>query len=264
MAESLGPELLKQRTNEKDKMVNLNNRFASYIEKVRSLEQQNKILETKLIQQQSVRPANTDKLYGEELSRLREEVNKLTTDKERTELQRDNLVENAKKWRDKYDDEHQLRKEHEMEVGSLRKDYDDATLVRTDLERRLETTVEEIEFLKKCHSEEIREFKEQLTQQQSIRIEQAPGPDLLSELDKMRDYYESLADKNRAEMDEWANSRVQQATEQAARDKNTENIKKLVKRSHFFYFSIFLLILFFLFSTNAATVFTNIRNKLRT
>ena len=99
--------------------------------------------------------------------------------------------------------------------------HDDATLVRTDLERRLETTVEEIEFLKRCHGEELRELKEQLTQQQSIRIEATPGPDLLSELDKMREYYESLADKNRAEMDDWANSRVQQASEQASRDKNT-------------------------------------------
>ena len=123
MAGELGPEFLKRRTNEKDNMIGLNNRFATYIEKVRNLEQQNKILESKLIQQQSVRPANTDKLYGEELARLREDVNKLTTDKERTELQRDNLVENARKWRDKYDDEHQLRKEHEMEVGGLRKDY---------------------------------------------------------------------------------------------------------------------------------------------
>ena len=32
--------------------------------------------------------------------------------------------------------------------------HDDATLVRTDLERRLETTVEENEFLKRCHGSE--------------------------------------------------------------------------------------------------------------
>merc|ERR1711936_1414591 len=196
----------------------LNNRFASYIEKVRSLEIQNKALEAKLSQIQNVRPANVDKMYEEELRRLRQEVNELTNMKDRAEMQRENLAEDAQKWRDKFDDEHRLRKELEQEVGGLRKDCDDATLVRTDLERRLETTVEEIEFLRRCHEEEIRELREQLQQSESIKIEAAPGPDLMAELDRMREYYERLAEKNRNEMDEWANQKVNQATEQANRD----------------------------------------------
>merc|ERR1711883_43304 len=76
-------------------------------------------------------------------------------------------ADDAQKWRDKFDDEHRLRKELEQEVGNLRKDCDDATLVRTDLGRRLETTVEEIEFLRRCHEEEIRELREQLAQSES-------------------------------------------------------------------------------------------------
>merc|ERR1712184_190698 len=53
---------------------------------------------------------------------------------------------------------------------------------------------------------------------ESIKIEAAPGPDLMAELDRMREYYERLAEKNRNEMDEWANTKVQQANEQAQRD----------------------------------------------
>ena len=34
----------------------------------------------------------------------------------------------------------------------MRKDCDDATLVRVDLERKIETMVEEMEFLKKIHA----------------------------------------------------------------------------------------------------------------
>merc|ERR1712226_1003205 len=147
-------------------------------------------------------------MYEEEMRRLRQEVNELTNIKDRTELQRDNLSEDCAKWRDKYDDEHRLRKELEQEVAALRKDCDDATLVRTDLERRLETTVEE------------RELREQLAQQESIKIEAAPGPDLMGELDRMRDYYERLAEKTRCEIDEWCNTKVNQAQEQAARDQN--------------------------------------------
>lgn len=218
MAAELGPDFFNQRQNEKENLKDLNNRFASYIEKVRSLEIQNKALEAKLTQMQNVRPANVDKMYEEELRRLRQEVNELTQMKDRAEMQRENLAEDAQKWRDKFDDEHRLRKELEQEVGGLRKDCDDATLVRTDLERRLETTVEEIEFLRRCHDEEIRELREQLAQQESIKIEAAPGPDLMAELDRMRDYYEALAAKNKQEMDEWANQKVSQATENANRD----------------------------------------------
>lgn len=220
MAAELGPEFISQRMNEKENLKNLNNRFASYIEKVRNLEIQNKALEVKLEQIQNVRPANIDKMYEEEMRRLRQEVNELTNIKDRTELQRDNLSEDCAKWRDKYDDEHRLRKELEQEVAALRKDCDDATLVRTDLERRLETTVEEIEFLRRCHEEEIRELREQLAQQESIKIEAAPGPDLMGELDRMREYYERLAEKTRSEIDEWCNAKVNQAQEQAARDQS--------------------------------------------
>merc|ERR1712226_1101473 len=173
-----------------------------------------------LEQIQNVRPAGIDKMYEEEMRRLRQEVNELTNIKDRAELARDNFAEDAAKWRDKYDDEHRLRKELEQEVAALRKDCDDATLVRTDLERRLETTVEEIEFLRRCHDEEVRELREQLAQQESIKIEAAPGPDLMGELDRMRDYYERLAEKTRCEIDEWCNTKVNQAQEQAARDQN--------------------------------------------
>merc|ERR1712048_720571 len=92
------------------------------------------------------------------------------------------------------------------------------TLVRTDLERRLETLVEELEFLKRCHDEEIRELREQLAQQESIHIEAAPGPDLMGELDRMREYYEKMMEKTRAETDAWCDQKIQQANEQAARD----------------------------------------------
>ena len=118
----------------------------------------------------------------------------------------------------RFDDEHRLRKELEQEVGCLRKDCDDATLVRTDLERRLETLVEELEFLKRCHDEEVRELREQLAQQESIHIEAAPGPDLMGELDRMREYYEKMMEKTRAETDAWCDQKIQQANEQAARD----------------------------------------------
>ena len=44
-------------------------------------------------------------------------------------------------------------KDLEAELAQTRKDRDDATLVGVDLERKIETMVEEMEFLKKIHSD---------------------------------------------------------------------------------------------------------------
>ena len=41
----------------------------------------------------------------------------------------------------------------EADLAQMRKDCDDATLVRVDLERKIETMVEEMEFLKKIHAD---------------------------------------------------------------------------------------------------------------
>ena len=46
-----------------------------------------------------------------------------------------------------------MTRELENDLNGMRKDCDDATLFRLDLERRLETLQEEIEFLKNVHEQ---------------------------------------------------------------------------------------------------------------
>ena len=53
----------------------------------------------------------------------------------------------------RYEDEAANNRELESDLNGMRKDCDDATLVRLDLERRLETLQEEIEFLKNVHEQ---------------------------------------------------------------------------------------------------------------
>merc|ERR1712193_596350 len=89
-------------------------------------------------------------------------VDKLTHERAQAEMLRDNYANESEQWHEKYDEELAQRKDLEADLAQMRKDCDDATLVRVDLERKIETMVEEMEFLKKIHADEIRELKDQL------------------------------------------------------------------------------------------------------
>lgn len=93
LAAALNSEFRETRTNEKVEMMELNDRFASYIEKVRLLEQQNKVLVVELNQARDKEPSHLADIYQEELRDLRRQVEQLATAKARLEIERDNLTE---------------------------------------------------------------------------------------------------------------------------------------------------------------------------
>lgn len=56
---------------------------------------------------------------------------------------------------DRLNHETRLRTELDDELARLRKDVDDATMVRVDVERKIETLREELEYGRRLHNEVI-------------------------------------------------------------------------------------------------------------
>ncbi|XP_060882607.1 glial fibrillary acidic protein [Labrus mixtus] len=206
------------RTNEKMEMMGLNDRFASYIEKVRLLEQQNKVLVAELNQLRGKEPSRLGDIYQEELRELRRQVDGLTSGKARLEIERDNLASDVAMLKQRLNEENGLRQDAENNLNAFRQDVDEAALNRVQLERKIDALQDEINFLRKTHEEELRELQEQIVAQQVHVDLDVSKPDLTAALRDIRTQYETMATSNMQDTEEWYRSKFADLTDAANRN----------------------------------------------
>uniref|UniRef100_A0A2K5CC45 Keratin, type II cytoskeletal 8 n=1 Tax=Aotus nancymaae TaxID=37293 RepID=A0A2K5CC45_AOTNA len=174
-------------TQEKEQIETLN-KFASFIDKVRFLEQQNKMLETKwsLLQQQKMARSNMD-MFESYINNLRRQLETLGQEKLKLEAEL-GLVEDFK---NKYEEEINKRTEMENEFVLIKKDVDEAYMNKVELESHLEGLTDEINFLRQLYEEEIRELQSQTSDTRSL--------DMDSIIAEVKAQYEEIANRSWAE-----------------------------------------------------------------
>ncbi|XP_049715111.1 keratin, type I cytoskeletal 19 isoform X1 [Elephas maximus indicus] len=205
--------------NEKFTMQNLNDRLASYLAKVRALEEANGELEVKIrdwYQKQGPGPSRDYSQYYQTIDDLRDKILAATIENSKIVLQIDNARLAADDFRTKFETEQALRLSVEADINGLRRVLDELTLARTDLEMQIEGLKEELAYLKKNHEEEISVLRGQVGGQVSVEVDSAPGIDLAKILTDMRNQYEVMAEKNRKDAEAWFISRTEELDRQVA------------------------------------------------
>uniref|UniRef100_A0A452TW24 Keratin, type II cytoskeletal 8 n=1 Tax=Ursus maritimus TaxID=29073 RepID=A0A452TW24_URSMA len=150
------PNIQAVRTQEKEQIKTLNNKFANFIDKVR---QQNKILETKwgLLQQQKTARSNIDNMFENYINNLRRQLDTLGQEKLKLEVELGNMQGLVEDFKNKYEEEIKERADMENEFVLIKKDVDEAYMNKVELESRLEGLTDEINFLRQLY-EEVRSW----------------------------------------------------------------------------------------------------------
>ncbi|NXS49496.1 K1C14 protein, partial [Balaeniceps rex] len=211
---------------EKETMQNLNDRLAAYLDKVRALEEANTDLEVKIrewYKKQGPGPDRDYSPYYRTIEELRNKVLLATVDNANLLLQIDNARLTADDFRNKFETEQALRLSVEADINGLRRVLDELTLARADLEMQIENLKEELAYLKKNHEEEMNALRGQVGGEISVEMDAAPGIDLTKILAEMREQYESLADKNRRDAEQWFFSKTEELNREVAI--NTEQLQ---------------------------------------
>nr|XP_028577075.1 keratin, type I cytoskeletal 18 [Podarcis muralis] len=201
--------------NEKETMQDLNDRLASYLEKVRSLEAENRRLEIQIREHLEKKgPSTRDwSRYFELIEDLKNQIFDQTVDNARIVLQIDNARLAADDFRVKFEAELAIRQSVESDINGLRKVIDDTNMSRLQLEGDIEALKEELIFLKKNHQDEVNALQSQIANSGlTVEVDAPKSQDLGKIMAEIRAQYDTLAQKNLEDLDKYWSQQITEST----------------------------------------------------
>ncbi|XP_007448331.1 PREDICTED: keratin, type I cytoskeletal 18-like [Lipotes vexillifer] len=200
---------------EKETMQDLNDRLASYLERVRSLEADNRRLESKIREHLEKKGPQVRDWghYLKTIEDLRAQIFASSVDNARIVLQIDNARLAADDFRVKYETELAMRQSVESDIHGLRKVIDDTNVTRLQLETEIEALKEELLFMKKNHEEEVKGLQNQIANSGlTVELDAPKAQDLSKIMADIRAQYDELAQKNREELDKYWSQQIEEST----------------------------------------------------
>ncbi|XP_010145443.1 PREDICTED: keratin, type II cytoskeletal 5-like, partial [Eurypyga helias] len=225
----IDPEIQKVRTQEREEMKKLNDKFASFIDKVRFLEQQNRVLETKwkLLQEQGGTGTvgrSLDPLFETYISGLRKQLDCLSSEKHQLELELKSFHDMVEDFKTKYEEEINKRTAAENDFVLLKKDVDAAYMTKVDLQAKLDSLADEIDFLKYLYEAELAQMQKTVSDTSVVlSMDNNRNLDLDSIIAEVKAQYEEIANRSRVEAESWYRCKYEEL--QATAGKHGDSLK---------------------------------------
>ncbi|XP_061689484.1 keratin, type I cytoskeletal 18-like [Syngnathoides biaculeatus] len=226
--------------NEKYALQQLNDRLASYMETVRSLEKANSKLEIKIkeaIEKRGPQERREYSKYNAVIADLRAKILDRIKGNMQVAISLDNARLASDDFKIKMEYEISMRKTVEADVARLRKHLDDTNVARLYLESDIETLKNESIILKKNQETDIAEWRAKITHVGvHVDVDAPKGQDLARVMEEMRSKYEKLILKNAEEVKSWHESQIRevkvQVTEQTTAVKEATMVLTETKRKY--------------------------------
>uniref|UniRef100_A0A670KK47 IF rod domain-containing protein n=1 Tax=Podarcis muralis TaxID=64176 RepID=A0A670KK47_PODMU len=199
----------------KNELQSLNSKLASFIDKVRLLEQHNLMLKTKwdFVQQKKRCKSNMEPLFNEHVGQLKKELECLKHEREKLQAERNTL-------------------EHTMSLkisnSMLYRDLDCVYSHKAELEAKAESHMKQISFLKCAYKQEICELQNCISDTcVMVQMDNSRGLDMDHAIEEFRRRYEAIASRSRAEAEAWFQCRYDELrTAAAKRCDDLHNVKE--------------------------------------
>ncbi|GAB5573824.1 keratin [Prionailurus iriomotensis] len=216
------PEIQKVKTREREQIMALNNKFASFIDKVRFLEQQNQVLQTKweLLQQvnTSTRTNNLEPVLESYIGELQRQVDFLNAEQMRQNAEIRSMQDIVEDYKSKYEEEINRRTSTENDFVVLKKDVDAAYMGKVDLQSKADALFGEVNFLKYLFEMELSQMQTHISDTNVIlSMDNNRSLDLDSIIDAVRAQYELIAQKSKDEAEALYQTKYQELQISAGR-----------------------------------------------
>ncbi|NXH41740.1 K1C18 protein, partial [Dicaeum eximium] len=223
--------------NEKETMQDLNDRLATYLEQVRSLEGENRRLETQIREAELCICGGSVSPWGSMGEICKSPwILETTVENAQTVLQIDNARLAADDFRVKFEAELAIRLSVDSDIAGLRKVLDDTNMTRLQLEGDIEALREELILLRKEHDQvgpeglgglggavgpqtdrpclqEVQDLRARVSQSAlTVEVDAPRSQDLGKVLGELRAQYDALAQKNLEDLEKQWSQQITETT----------------------------------------------------